>query len=172
MEIIYKDWKCKAANITDTKTGALLYDLETHLLKPQITISRPGQSEPFAKVNIPTLSKTVDITIDGRGLKLTNKKFWKGHYIFDSSHLSQPTATWKCSGSGWSSIDFVCLDEQEMPIARVRTKVAAVKKIATLEVNEAHRDNKGLVDEIVVTGLTVVYLWMLTYSGAVAAAVS
>lgn len=73
------------------------------------------------------------------------------------------TLTWT-SDSNFKTWDFVCVDEQQMPIAKFTANIWAMKKLGKIEFMGPKADREALRDEILVTGLTLVYCMTLRSS--------
>ncbi|KAL8776281.1 MAG: hypothetical protein Q9213_008328 [Squamulea squamosa] len=85
-------------------------------------------------------------------------------YAYASSPDGPPvTMTWT-STSNFKTWDFVCLDEQQMPVAKFSANLWALKKIGNIEFLGDKATSETVRDEIVVTGLTLMYCMVLRTS--------
>ncbi|KAL8856957.1 MAG: hypothetical protein Q9178_006452 [Gyalolechia marmorata] len=104
------------------------------------------------------ISINADYTVHGRKGKLKALKRWKTEY----THLSDAYATgsspatmrWT-SSSNFRTWDFICLDEQQMPVAKFSANWWAIKNTASIEFLGPKATSEAARDEIVVTGLTL-----------------
>ena len=99
-----------------------------------------------------------------QGVKSKSAK--KIEYEYFSTHFSDPESegkpvpmTWICD-TGLKTWEFVCLDKNQMPVARFRANVWALKKIGLFELLGRAREDEGR-DEVVVTGLTLFYVTVM-----------
>jgi hypothetical protein len=60
--------------------------------------------------------------------------------------------TWTSSGGCFKTWDFVCMDEQQIPVAKFSANLWAIKKVGRIEFLGLKADSDAVRDEIVVTG--------------------
>lgn len=85
----------------------------------------------------------------------------------DNNNASNPvTMTWTAT-CGLKTWKFICLDEQQLPVAKLSVNEWAVKKVGKFEfLGSATTD--AMRDEIVVTGLTLFYCMLVRSSSLIA----
>ncbi|OJJ46838.1 hypothetical protein ASPZODRAFT_15532 [Penicilliopsis zonata CBS 506.65] len=112
-------------------------------------------------------SINADYEVRGRSGTLTAQKRFKTVYTYPSYAFSDTdqavTMTWT-SSSGFKTWDFVCMDEQQMPVARFSANVWGLKKLGLIDFMGPHAMSDAVRDEIVVTGLTLFYCMVLRSS--------
>ncbi|KAK2811070.1 hypothetical protein FQN50_002405 [Emmonsiellopsis sp. PD_5] len=143
-----------------------IYIIDYSVTKPQL-VFRPGSATatPFATGTINSVSINANCKIHGRPVKLKALKRWKTEYTHLSTAYSKnkdgsPVAMTWTSSSGFKNWDFVCQDENKMPVAQFSANPWAFKKVANITYMGSSIANGGTVsdamrDEIAVTGLTL-----------------
>lgn len=77
-------------------------------------------------------------------------------YAYSDDETKPMTMTWE-STSGLKRFDVICLDDKQMPVARVHADIWAAKKFAIIEFVGAKANDKAARDEIIVVGLTLLF---------------
>ncbi|KAI4191160.1 MAG: hypothetical protein L6R41_000297 [Letrouitia leprolyta] len=111
-----------------------------------------------------------DYELHGRKGTIKALKRWKTSYTH-LSHAYAPspdgppmTMTWT-SSSNFKTWDFICLDDQQMPVAKFIGNIWGVKRLGYIEFLGPKATSAAARDEIVVTGLTLFYTMIIrTYS--------
>ncbi|KAL8847981.1 MAG: hypothetical protein Q9221_006997 [Calogaya cf. arnoldii] len=90
---------------------------------------------------------------------------WKTSYTYLSHAFAPPNSppipmTWT-GNSDFKTWDFVCLDPQQIPIAKVRANYWSLTKAGWIEFLRDREISEEARDEIVVTGLTLMYCMLL-----------
>ncbi|OAK95657.1 hypothetical protein IQ06DRAFT_297234 [Phaeosphaeriaceae sp. SRC1lsM3a] len=132
-------------------------------LKPQLRIENASDNTSVATGTINTFSISAECSVNGRTIDLKPVKRWKTHYNYLSTTLSADPATptainWitNCSLKIW---DFVCLDANQIAIAKFSVNWWAVKQVGNFYFEKpAQHVSKEARDEIVATGLTLLYV--------------
>lgn len=130
------------------------------LKSPQIEIKSGTDDSSIGNGTFSTFS--IDAHFEIRGQKGTLKALKRFKTVY--THLSRAfsdndspvTMTWNKS-SGLKTWDFVCLDEQQMPVARLSANVWAAEKLGKIEFLGPKATSAAVRDEIVVTALTLFY---------------
>jgi hypothetical protein len=96
------------------------------------------------------------------------QKRFKTLYTHRSGFLKNPQGqpavmTWT-GDVGASKWDFVCTDEQQMPVARFTANLWGVKKIGKIELMGPSSHEEGVRDEMLITGMTLAYCMVLRTS--------
>jgi hypothetical protein len=111
-----------------------------------------------------TVSINADYEVHARKGTLKAQKRFKTEYTYRSRAFSDNdspvTMTWT-SSSGFKTWDFVCMDEQQIPVAKFSANLWAIKKVGRIEFLGLKADSDAVRDEIVVTGLTLFYCMLL-----------
>lgn len=132
---------------------------------PHIIVKSASSDATIGTGTLHAVSINADYTIHGRKGKLKALKRWKTEY----THLSEAYATpdsspatmrWT-SSSNFKTWDFICLDEQQMPVAKFAANWWGIKNTANIEFLGPKATSEAARDEIVVTGLTLFYCMVL-----------
>ncbi|KAH7389634.1 hypothetical protein DE146DRAFT_620307 [Phaeosphaeria sp. MPI-PUGE-AT-0046c] len=132
-------------------------------LKPQLRIENASDNAIVATGTINTFSISAECSVNGRTIDLKPVKRWKTHYNYLSTALSADPATptpitW-ITNSSLKVWDFVCLDANQIAIAKFSVNWWAVKQVGNFYFEKpAHHVTKDMRDEIVATGLTLLYV--------------
>lgn len=107
-----------------------------------------------------------DYELHGRKGTIKALKRWKTSYTH-LSHAYAPspdgppmTMTWT-SSSNFKTWDFICLDDQQMPVAKFIGNIWGVKRLGYIEFLGPKATSAAARDEIVVTGLTLFYTMII-----------
>ncbi|KAF2126575.1 hypothetical protein P153DRAFT_297872 [Dothidotthia symphoricarpi CBS 119687] len=141
---------------TDT-TLQPLYTQHFRTLKPQLRFDSAPSNTPIATATIPSISITPSCTLHGRSLPLTPLSRWKTAYGYTSNvHSTEPVTMSWIANSSMKTWDFVCLDAAQLPVAKFSVNFWALKQVGMMYFQRVVSEEER--DEIVVTGLTVLYL--------------
>jgi hypothetical protein len=170
----------------DTVVGTPLYTLDYKILgrlklvfkrvsNPaalnEITPETPGGTEDFSDDNSPKsdiigrgkiriVHIDADYEVHGRTDKLVAQKRWRTEYTHRSKAMSDDgklvTMHW-LSDSDFKSWDFICVDENQLPVAKCTANIWALKRIGKIEFMGPKAHDKAFQEEIMVTGLTLAY---------------
>ena len=141
------------SGLTNTVLGTVKYQV----LSPTIKIHVHEH-----EVNLPVKMKIGIGTLSGY------------HYEakFESPALQNAHLTWRNQKS-YTRIDFECLDDQSLPLAKFMSSTSwNLKKGGRLELYGTQASSRAVMDEIVVTGLALVYYTMIQITTNTAAAIS
>jgi hypothetical protein len=134
--------------------------------KPNLRIDDAGTNTQIATGTIHAIKISSTATVNGHTILIKPLKRWKTQYNYLSPALSSdpsnPTApvSWitNVSAKHW---DFICLDANQIAIAKFSVNWWALKEVGNFhfEKNKAEL-SKGLRDEVVTAGLTILYVMM------------
>ena len=166
VDFSWKKYKAFIAEHDKPSEPVYIVNFQT-LKKPHIIFKSAADDTTIGSGSLHAFSINADFEIQGRKGELKAFKRWKTEY----THLSQAysddgtpvTMTW-ASASSWSTWDFICLDEQQNPVARFSANIWAVKKVGNIEFLGPKATSLAVRDEIVVTGLTLFYCMILRTS--------
>ncbi|KAA8568881.1 hypothetical protein EYC84_007860 [Monilinia fructicola] len=168
-------WKKFKSLITTTGSDSPskpLYIVSYKSFKPNLVFKSALDDSTLGTGTLHPISIDADCSVRGRPIKIKALKRFKTEYThlshtFSSSssdpHTDRPPVqmTWT-SSSGWKTWDFICLDEQQMPVAKFSANTMSLRNVGrveflgpTLMANEAFRE------EIVVVGMTLMYTMVL-----------
>lgn len=171
-------WKKFKVLITekDDPQSKTIYIVDCNLFKPHLLFKSAPDNFAFGKGNLHAISIDADCEVYGQPITLKARKRFKTEY----SHLSHVFSdtetpvrmTWT-SSSGFKTWDFICLDEQQMPVAKFSANIWAVRKLGNIEFLGSKAASDAVRQEIVVMGLTLFYLMLfrmnniLSFFGAI-----
>jgi hypothetical protein len=161
-------WRKFHAKITDLENNSTdpIYIADFRTLKaPHFVLNSTSDDSTIGTGTLHTFSIDADYELHGQPGTLKALKRWKTEYTHRSQNFSREDGspaimTWN-SDYGFKTWDFVCLDEQQMPVARFKSNMWATKKIGRIEFMGEKVPPVAVRDEIVVTGLTLFYCIML-----------
>ncbi|KAJ5988688.1 hypothetical protein N7481_003898 [Penicillium waksmanii] len=137
-----------------------LYILEYQLAKKRLKFKRYSTGEVFGLGDLNVISIDADYEVHGRKDQIVAQSRLKTSYAHRStaaSTIDAPvTLTWS-SDSNFTTWDFVCCDEQQLPVAKLTMNIWGLKKIARIEFMGLAEQNQELQEELVVTSLTLGY---------------
>ncbi|KAL5337607.1 hypothetical protein BJX70DRAFT_227371 [Aspergillus crustosus] len=153
----------------DNPDAGALYIVDWNAIRsPHLTFKRASDNHTIGTGTLHAVAINADYEVAGRKGTLAAQKRFKTLYTHQSyAYADQDTGrpatlTWT-SDSGFTTWDFVCVDERQRPVARYSAKIWGVKKIGLIE----FADGRGVAlseemrDEIVVTGMTLFYcMWL------------
>lgn len=134
--------------------------------KPQLRFESAIDGSNIATGIIHSFSISGDCTIRGYEINLKPLKRLKTQYnylsrAFASGTNSVPVAiTWtaNCSLKRWN---FICLDSDQLPIAKFSVNVWALKEVGNIYFEKSKEEiSEEVRDEVVITGLTLFYVMM------------
>jgi hypothetical protein len=130
-------WKRFKGLITDANdtTNTPLYIVHWNAFKsPHMTFKRPSDDQVVGTGTLHLVRINADFVVNGRAGTLVAQKRFKTLYTHESHAYADPetgkptTLTWT-SDSGFTTWDFVCVDERQRPVAKYTAKIWGVKKI-------------------------------------------
>lgn len=155
-------WRKFKSLLSDENTPEAepLYILEYSFVKKRLKFKRYSTGEVFGLGDINVVSIDADYEVHGRKDQLVAQSRLKTSYAHRSTAASTAdkpvTLTWS-SDSNLKTWDFVCCDEQQLPVAKITVNIWGLKKIAQIEFMGMAEQNLELQEELVVTSLTLTY---------------
>lgn len=138
-----------------------LYDVNLRCSTAQtLSFKEISTGTIFGTSQIHLISINADCTLRGETFQLEALRRLALRYTHVSRALKASDGTperltWT-SDCGFKDFDWICLDANQMPIAKLNANMWALKKIAKLEFTRPrHAISRELVEEIVVTALTL-----------------
>ncbi|RDW57204.1 hypothetical protein BP5796_12654 [Coleophoma crateriformis] len=159
-------WRKLRARITESgKPSEPRYIVELKTIKsPNVIFTSAIDNSTIGTGTLHPISINADYELHGRQGMLKALKHFKTSYTHLSAAYSDTDAlvpmTWT-SSCGLTTWDFVCLDAQQNPVAKVTSNVWALKKISNIEFLGPKAVSTAARDEIVVTGLTLLFCMLL-----------
>ncbi|KAI4621937.1 hypothetical protein J4E81_010914 [Alternaria sp. BMP 2799] len=129
--------------------------------KPQLRFERASDHTIIAKGTIHSFSISGDCIIHGQEVILKPLKRWKTKYNYLSHALGGIPITWTAN-STMKVWDFVCINSAtQESIAKFSVNLWAMKQVGNFYFEKTEEEvTEALRDEVVVTGLTLLYLMM------------
>ncbi|CAG8072422.1 unnamed protein product [Penicillium nalgiovense] len=155
-------WRKFKSLISDENTPNAdpLYILSYPLFKKRLNFKRYSTGELFGVGSLNLVSIDADYEVHGRKDQIIAQRRLKTSYAHRStaaSTTSKPvTLTWY-SDSNFTKWDFICCDDQQLPVAKFTLNIWGVKKLGRIEFMGPMAYNQELQEEIVVTSLTLSY---------------
>ncbi|KAJ5786255.1 uncharacterized protein N7503_011467 [Penicillium pulvis] len=134
----------------------------------QIIYKSASTKDVIGTSSIHMVSIDADYECRGRRDTLVAQKRFKTLYTHRSGFLKNPQGqpavmTWT-GDVGASKWDFVCTDEQQMPVAKFTANLWGIKKIGKIELMGPSSNEEGVRDEMLITGMTLAYCMVVRAS--------
>ncbi|KAG4429584.1 hypothetical protein IFR05_014933 [Cadophora sp. M221] len=142
-----------------------IVDYHTLKIKPRLIFKSVSDDSTIGTGTLHPISINADVEIRGQATELQATSRIKTQYMHLSHNFSDTDKpvpmTWS-SDCGFKTWDFVCLDPNQMPVARFAANVWAVKKVGNIEfLGERTATSEAAREEIVITGITLFSCMML-----------
>ena len=142
-----------------------IYIVDLKRLKaPHLIFKSATDNSTIGAGTLHIISINADYEVHAQKGTLKAQKRFKTEYTYlsrafsDNDSLVIMTWTGSCGLRTW---DFICVDEQQMPVAKFTACLWAMKKVGKIEFLGPKADSDAVRDEIVVTGLTLLYCMLL-----------
>lgn len=165
IDFTWRNFKARISDRANLSDPIYIVDFKVHTTRCIIVNSATDNTIIGAGI-LHVFSIHPNYELHGRKGTIKALKRWKTSYThlsnaFAPSPDSPPvTMTWT-SSTNFKTWDFICLDEQQMPVAKFTGNLWAVKKIANIEFLGPKSSSVAARDEIVVTGLTLYFCMLL-----------
>jgi len=156
LHVYFEGWKRDGIRICDSDKTSVLYTAEVLLKKPYMTLHSASSNTNIATVNFHTLSTRIDATIHNQSIKLAASGLLKLPYSYDSPAFGGMKMTWK-PRSKLDELKLVLLDDKSIPVAKFDPSNWSTHKSGKFELLERSTSNAGVMDEVVSTGLAVIW---------------
>ncbi|KAL5325315.1 hypothetical protein ACEPPN_006440 [Leptodophora sp. 'Broadleaf-Isolate-01'] len=142
-----------------------IVDYHTLKIKPRLIFKSIADDSTIGTGTLHPISINADVEIRGQATELQATSRIKTQYMHLSHNFSDTDKpvpmTWS-SDCGFKTWDFVCLDPNQMPVARFAANVWAVKKVGNIEfLGERTAMSEAAREEIIITGITLFSCMML-----------
>lgn len=128
---------------------------------PHIIFESKDTGSVIGTGTVHVISIEPDFEIHGRKGTLRAQHRLKSHYTYLSHAFSdsdQPVLmTWVSGDTGFVDWDFVCLDENQNPVAKFTAHIWGVKRMGKVEFMGPRALSEAVRDEVVVVGCTLYY---------------
>ncbi|KAL8711808.1 MAG: hypothetical protein Q9220_003752 [cf. Caloplaca sp. 1 TL-2023] len=170
IQVDYSWRKWETRIFSDDDPSKNLYIIKYQMIKgPHLIVKSPDLKEIIGTGSLHPISINAKYEVAGRKGQLKALKRWKTSYTHLSyAYASDPdagpaTMTWT-SDSDFKTWDFICLDEEQMPVAKFSANLWALKRIGKIEFLGPKANSAAARDEIVTIGLTLAYTMILRTS--------
>ena len=177
LQISYGDLLGRHGKIVDATTKQLVYTSEHRYRKPTFALNSPTGDREIATASSGTLTMKFDVNIAGNNFELTPRRKLGSSVTYPSPAYNGQTLAWDRHGSWSGRITYTCTDGRGLPIARIQSgsawKCVSWGKFGEIEFMDGKIENEAQRDEIVATGLCLLYRsYMNSQSGANAVVVT
>jgi hypothetical protein len=156
----------KFRNTVSERNGSIvtpLYIQHFRPSKPQLRFESVADNTDIASGVIHSFSIASEVTLHSKTITLQPLKRWKTQYNYLSTTLSPdpstPTPISWITNSSLKIWDFVCLDANQLPIAKFSVNWWALTQVGNFHFEKSREEvTKEVRDEVVVMGLTLLYL--------------
>ncbi|KAJ5307605.1 hypothetical protein N7476_008261 [Penicillium atrosanguineum] len=112
-----------------------------------------------------------DYEVHGRSDKLVAQKRWRTEYTHRSKAMSNDgelvTMHW-LSDSDFKTWDFICVDENQLPVAKFTANIWALKQLGKIEFMGPKAHDRVFQEEIMVAGTTLAYCMIMRVNNPLA----
>ncbi|KAJ5103237.1 hypothetical protein N7532_003766 [Penicillium argentinense] len=151
----------------NTPNADPLYVVDYQIIKAGLKFKHYANGEIFGLGRMGVVSIDADYELHGRKDQIVAQSRLKTSYAHRSvaaSTTDKPvTLTWY-SDSNFTKWDFICCDEQQLPVAKLTMNLWGLKQIGRIEFMGPMAHSQELQEEIVVTSLTLAYQMALRIS--------
>ncbi|KAL8952132.1 MAG: hypothetical protein Q9222_001944 [Ikaeria aurantiellina] len=161
----WRKWHTRV--FSDDDPSRTLFIVKYQMIKaPHLIVKTPDCKEIIGTGTLHPISINAKYEVHGRKGQMKALKRWKTSYTHLShAYASDPdaglaTMTWT-SDSDFKTWDFICLDEEQMPVAKFSANLWSLKRIGKIEFLGPKAHSQAAQEEIVVTGLTLAYTMIL-----------
>jgi hypothetical protein len=148
----------------DDKESKPLYIVGFKMAKSQLAFTHASDNSVFGTGRLHAVSISPDCSIRGNAITLKAQKRFKVDYEYLSQGFSDTKdpvpMTWICN-CHFKTWDFVLMDSQQIAVAKFAANVWALKRIGVIELIGKAASNEEVREEVVVTGMTLLYCMML-----------
>ncbi|KAL8720195.1 MAG: hypothetical protein Q9181_007950 [Wetmoreana brouardii] len=167
-DFTWRKWQAVISDRSNPSKPIYIVHYRPFAISSQIVFKSATDDTTVGTGTLHAFSINADYKLHGRKGQIKALKRWKTAYTHLSSAYSDTdtslTAMTWASSSNFKTWDFICLDSQQMPVAKFSANLWAVKKIGQIEFLGPKATSAAVRDEIVVTGLTLMYCMVLRTS--------
>jgi len=163
VDFTWKKWKALISEKDDPAAKPVYIIDFPFKTAPSLVVKSAADDSTIGTGTLRPISINASCELHGSPIELTAQKRFKTQYTHLSHSFSDtdaPVPMHWTSSSGFTTWDFICLDQNQLPVAKFSASVWAVKKIGNIEFLGEKAMSDAARDEIVVTGFTL-YCCML-----------
>ncbi|KAK4502154.1 hypothetical protein PRZ48_005577 [Zasmidium cellare] len=179
VDFSWKKFRCLVTDASPSPEHNASMIVHCNLRKPHLEFRDSNDEELIGTGNLHTFKIDSESEVRGQPMHIKALKRYTTGYTHPSQAYrtfggSPMNMTWT-SSTNFKNWDFVCLDENQEPVARFASNVWAVRKLGFIEFMGDKASDPAAREEIVVVGLTIYYTMLLRMNnifqlfGAVAA---
>ncbi|KAF7561511.1 hypothetical protein G7046_g2636 [Stylonectria norvegica] len=162
VDFSWKKFKAFIAEANNPKEP--LYAVDFMTIKSSMIVKSTANGETVGTGTIHPISINAKYELRGQKGQLKALKHFHTSYTHLSDNFSDSDApvamTW-ASSCGFKTWDFICLDDQQNPVAKFSSNSWALKKMGSIEFMGPKATSAAAREEIVVVGLTLFYCMLL-----------
>lgn len=166
LHVCYDKWHLSPARILDSDKATLLYTTKLRSWKPhlRIYVASPttADSTSVGSVSFHEFSSGIEANVHDVSMTLNSRGIFKCGHTYSSPAFGGACLTWKRQHH---SFDLVCLDEREVPIARLCFSCWSWSKLGRLELMSPDVASGPAMEEMLVTGLAMMENFMVLRYG-------
>lgn len=167
LHIKMDDWKWRHARIFGADHMTQLFDATCHLRSPHLRLrnfSSSSSSETHDTASMHTFSCDIDLSLQGKDIKLKSRGAFKDGWMYDSPALGE-RLSWRSDGM-WDCFTLVCKDEAGTTLARGSLRKFSMKTAGAIEIlSEKALEDPHAVHEFVLFAMAVMQ-YRITYLAA------
>jgi hypothetical protein len=163
IDFTWKNWKSLISEKDDQQSKPI-YVVDYKTFKPHLIFKSAVDDSTIGSGTLHAISINAECDVHGKPIKLSALKRFKTEYTHLSyafSNTESPVPMTWTSTSDFKNWDFICLDEQQIPVAKFSAHVWALKKLGNIEFLGPKAVSDAARDEIVITGTTLFYCMLL-----------
>jgi hypothetical protein len=167
VDMTWKKWKAMISDFNNPEEGPKYVVSFPWSLLPKsesMIVTRTADEEVVGTGKLQMVSINAYYQLHGQKGSLLAQKRWQTVYTHRSLNFSDTdtpvTMTWT-SNCGFKTWDFICVDEQQIPVAKFSANSWAVSKIGKIEFDGPKAHSQAAQEEIFVIGLTLFYTMLL-----------
>ena len=170
------NWKGHV-RIFEANSTTLLYKVKWSIRKPlRLTMHSASHDHDLGSITFHALTWRIDIVVHGLSIAMKPQGLLFRRFSYVSPSFDNTTLTWLYEGH-LRTFDLTCLNNDNMPVARVSINPWGVQKLGTMKICSERAASGLAMDELVATGFAVMECWLILNAstlgsfGVIAAAV-
>jgi hypothetical protein len=165
VDFTWKKWKAIVSDANNPGAEPLYtIHYSPFSLTANMVFKKASNDEVIGSGKLNAVSINADYELRGQKAHILAQKRWRTVYTHRSLNFSDTespvTMTWT-SDAGFKTWDFICVDEQQIPVAKFTANCWGVTKIGKIEFVGPKADDRAAQEEIMVTGITLFYCMIL-----------
>lgn len=161
VDFTWKKWKALITEKGNTEAKPVCI-VDFKMLKPHLVFHSGIDNSVFGTGSLHPISINADCEVHGKPANLKAIKRWVTSYTHLShtySKTDKPVQMTWASDSDFKTWDFICLNQDHLPVAKYSARIWGIKKIGYIEFMGPTTDEQR--DEMIATGMTLFYCMIL-----------